>query len=206
MFVLSVRTHNQANHVDSFSFRSRLSYKAARAGSVKEHIRVQLILPNSDFERSYREYIQELGEEERYPFPLDFDHSDFPALLARLERFRLGVDLPEGFAPASTYWLVNEGEILGVSNLRCHLNERIRNAGGHIGLGIRPSNRGKGLGNTLMKLTIEKAIEHGIREINIHCHKHNEPSTRMIKANGGSLESEILYDGEVVQRYVLIAP
>ncbi|MEX0738965.1 MAG: GNAT family N-acetyltransferase [Pseudohongiella sp.] len=169
-------------------------------------IPVQLILPNSDFERSYREYIEELGAEERYPFPLDFDHIDFAGLLAKLEQFRHGVDLPEGFVPSSTYWLVDEGEILGVSNLRHYLNDRIRHVGGHIGLGIRPSSRGRGLGNELMKLTIEKAIEHGIREIHIHCHKHNEPSAKMVKANGGTLESEVNDGGEIVQRYVVNAP
>ena len=167
---------------------------------------MQLILPSSDFESSYREYIRELGDEERYPFPLDFDCTDFSGMLAKLENFKNGVDLPEGFVPASTYWLVDDGKILGVSNLRLHLNDRIRHAGGHIGLGIRPSSRGSGLGSVLMTLTIEKAIEYGILEIHVHCHKHNEPSARMIKANGGRLESEINDGGEVVQRYVINAP
>jgi len=43
-----------------------------------------LIKPCADFKASYDGYIRELGDEERYPFPLDFDHSDFPALLQGL--------------------------------------------------------------------------------------------------------------------------
>nr|WP_228517635.1 GNAT family N-acetyltransferase [Aliidiomarina indica] len=147
----------------------------------------------------------ELGDEERYPFPLDFDHSDFDLLLEKLEKFSTGKDLPEGYVPASTFWLVDRGEILGVSNLRHHLNDRIQRAGGHIGLGIRPTQRGKGLGIHLLSLTLEKAFALGITQVHIHCHKHNEPSVRMILANGGRLESEIEDDGEIIQRYEVYA-
>ena len=164
---------------------------------------MQLILPSREYEQSYREYILELGDEERYPFPLDFDHSDFHELLAKLENFRVGKGLPEGFVPASTFWLVDQGEILGVSNLRHYLNDRIRQAGGHIGLGIRPSKRGQRLGVGLLKRTLEKAYEQGISSVHIHCHKHNRPSARMITANGGVLESEIKDGGEIIQRYVV---
>lgn len=179
---------------------------AAPYTGVKEHNQVQLVLPGAEYEQSYHEYIEELGDEERYPFPLDFDHLDFAALLAKLERFRQGIDLPDGFVPATTYWLVDGCELVGVSNLRHNLNERIRYAGGHIGLGIRPARRGKALGSMLMELTLEKAAERGINPVHIHCHKHNEPSARMIISNGGILESEISDEGEVVQRYVVNAP
>ncbi len=164
---------------------------------------MHLITPNAEYEASYREYIEELGVEERYPFPLDFDHSNFSILLTKLDNFRMGVDLPAGFVPSTTYWLVDGGEIVGVSNLRHFLNDRIRYAGGHIGLGIKPSKRGKGLSNLLLKLTIAKAVELGIHPIHIHCHKENIASARMIMSNGGKLESEIEEAGEVVQRYLV---
>src|SRR6056297_595379 len=116
-----------------------------------------LIKPTLEFESSYRGYIRELGEEERYPFPLDFDHSDFSSLLGRLADFDAGRNLPAGYVASSTYWFVEAGEILGVSNLRHTLNDEIRRCGGHIGLGIRPSRRGRGLGAELMSLTIQEA-------------------------------------------------
>ena len=100
--------------------------------------------PGLAYESSYREYIRELGDEERYPFQLDFDHSDFNGMLARLEDFRLGRNLPEGFVTTSTYWLTNGQKLFGVSSLRHSLNPRIRHIGGHIGLSILPSARGQG--------------------------------------------------------------
>lgn len=168
----------------------------------------ELVLPSCEYEQSYCEYIIELGDEERYPFPLDFEHSDFTALLKRLDEFANGINIPDGFVPSSTYWLVEDGEIIGVSNLRHYLNERIKNCGGHIGLGIRPSCRGHGIGNKLMAFTIHEAQKRGIGEIHIHCRRNNEASVRMIISNGGVLDSEIkdLESGAVVQRYVLRAP
>lgn len=165
----------------------------------------RLILPSAAYEHSYRAYIRELGGEERYPFPLDFDHDDFPALLARLDGIARGIGIPEGFVPSTTYWLVEGGEIIGVSNLRHYLNERIRYHGGHIGLGVRPSYRGRGFGNRLMALTIGEARKRGIAEIHIHCLKANRASASTILRNGGVLQSEIEDPGlgGVLQRYIV---
>ena len=164
-----------------------------------------MVLPDLAYERSYGAYILELGEEERYPFPLDFEHKDFLALIKRLSDFANAVNIPEGFVPSSTYWLVENGELIGVSNLRHYLNERIKKSGGHIGLGVRPSFRGRGFGHLLMALTIQEARRKSIREIHIHCHKNNEASVRMIISNGGVLDSEITgrESEEIVQRYVV---
>ena len=165
----------------------------------------RLTLPCPEFEQSYREYITELGEEERYPFPLDFEHDDFPALLQRLDEFSKGINLPDGYVPSSTFWLVEGSEIVGVSNLRHYLNEKIRQYGGHIGLGIRPSFRGRALGTLLMGLTIQEAHNRGIDEIHIHCHKDNGASARIIVNNNGALHSEIEagQPAEIIQRYIV---
>jgi len=167
-----------------------------------------LIKPSADFEASYREYIRELGDEERYPFTLDFDHSNFATLLQRLGELEAGHNLGPGHVPSSTCWLVEGKEVVGVSSLRHTLNQDIRWCGGHIGLGVRPSRRGRGLGAELMNLTIQEARKRGIEEIHIHCYKSNPASARIIEANGGVLQSEIK-DGapaKDVQRFVVQTP
>jgi len=162
-----------------------------------------LVLPRPEFEHSYRSYIRELGDEERYPFPLDFDCHDFSALLRRLDALARGENLPVGGVPSSTYWLISGDDIIGVSNLRHHLNENLRRLGGHIGLSVRPSNRGRGAGKRLLELTLQQARMRGIDEIHIHCYKNNVPSARMILGAGAVLESEIMDEstGNVVQRH-----
>jgi predicted acetyltransferase len=169
-----------------------------------QHARVlELIEPCADFEASYRSYISELGDEERYPFPLDFDDADFPQLLQRLRNLRAGIGVPEGYAANATFWLIEDAEIVGVSNLRLNLTPLLRQLGGHIGLGIRPSQRGRGLGKLLLKLTLAEVHKHRITQVHVHCHKHNTASARMIIANGGVLHSELLHDDACVQRYLI---
>lgn len=166
---------------------------------------MELIAPSLNFEASYYEYIEELGNEERYPFPLDFDHKDFPALLSRLEEIKNGINLPENYVASSTYWLVDQDEIVGVSNLRHELNDHIRFMGGHIGLSIKPSKRGHGLGKTLMAETLKEAARKGIQEVHIHCEKSNPASAQLIQSCGGVLHSEVAGDAHpgVVQRFII---
>jgi len=148
---------------------------------------VELIQPDPAFEASYRAYIEELGGEERYPFPMDFDHRDFAAMLDRIDAFERGVDLPAGYEPSSTYWLVDGDELVGVSNLRHRLNRTLREFGGHIGLGIRPSRRAEGLGVELLSRTIAVARARGIEDVHIHCFADNPASAAMIRRVGGRL-------------------
>ena len=81
----------------------------------------------------------------------------------------------------------------------------IREIGGHIGVGIRSSFRGRGLCTLLLGLTIAEARQRGLTPIHIHCHKHNTASARMIVGNGGVLQSEVAEPGstQIVQRYIV---
>ena len=166
---------------------------------------LSLIKPTVDYEQSYRSYIQELGASERYPFTLDFEFDDFPALVTRLNNCSLGIDLPGGWVPHTTFWLVENGEIVGVSSLRHHMTDRLKRLGGHIGFGVRPSAQGRGVAKELLRRTLIQAGHLGISEVFVICLKDNIASSRVIQANGGRLESEYSvpeYSG-LLQRYVI---
>lgn len=165
----------------------------------------KLILPSHAFEASYHSYIEELGDEERYPFPLDFEYDNFPAMLERIDNFKAGVNIPEGFVQSSTYWLIDNNEIIGCTNIRHCLNDKIKYCGGHIELGIRPLYRDKGFGNFLLKLSIAKATELGINSLHIHCHANNIASRRMIESCGGKLSSTVTVGNEKTNRYLIHA-
>lgn len=168
----------------------------------------ELIRPRADLEASYRAYLIELGDEERYPFTLDLDCSDFPAFLQRLDDFERGRNLPEGRVPSTTYWWIVAGEVVAASNLRHHLNRELEAYGGHIGLGVRPSMRGKGIGVRLLKATVHQARQRGIGDVHIHCHRSNPASERMILRAGGELRSTDPYRiaGDEVLRFVIPSP
>ena len=164
-----------------------------------------LIEPTVEYEDSYKSYIRELGSAERYPFPLDYEYEDFPALVKRLNNYSLGIGLPKGLVPNSTFWLVEKGEIVGVSSLRHRLTDRLKALGGHIGFGVRPSAQGRGVAKELLKRTLGRARELGIADVMIICLKDNVASARVIQANGGRLEEEYSvpeYAGPL-QRYIV---
>ncbi|AEF02773.1 GNAT family N-acetyltransferase [Alteromonas sp. KS69] len=163
-----------------------------------------LITPTVLYEASYKEYIKELGNEERYPYPLDLDHSNFASFVNLLNGYSKGVNLPENLVPNTTFWLIENSEIVGCSHLRHCLNDALRFAGGHIGLGIRPSKRGQGYGMKLLNLTLEKAFEIGVDEVHIHCYKSNKVSSSLIASSGAKLDSIVETQGknEQVLRFV----
>ena len=166
---------------------------------------LSLIKPTVEYEKSYRSYVQELGGAERYPFTLDFEFDDFSALVTRLNNCSLGIDLPEDHVPHTTFWLVENGEIVGVSSLRHRMTDRLKRLGGHIGFGVRPSARGRGVAKELLGRTLREAGQLGISEVLVICLKDNIASSRVIRANGGRLESEYSvpeYAG-LLQRYVI---
>lgn len=68
-----------------------------------------------------------------------------------------GINLPDSWVPDSTYWLVTDhNRIIGAVNIHHSLTEHLFNAGGHIGYGIRPSERRKGYATKLLALSLEK--------------------------------------------------
>ena len=106
--------------------------------------------------------------------------------------------------PNTTYWLIHKNQIVACSHLRHTLNESLRHAGGHIGLGVRPSYRGKGLSTYMLNKTLEKARQHNINPVHIHCYADNDASIAMITAcNGQLMDSLDLSDAKTVLKYVV---
>ena len=164
---------------------------------------MKLIEPSVDFEASYCSYLEELGDEIRIPFPLSFPHEPFADLVQMLVDQSQGNFLLEGFVPNSTFWLVEGEEIMGVSNLRHKLTPSLEKVGGHIGFGVRPSARKKGVGTKLLGCTLECAATLGLSRVLLTCDKTNLGSAGVIRANGGKLEDEYKDQetGRTVQRY-----
>lgn len=167
---------------------------------------LMLETPRRDLVESYRTLVREFTERDEplVPFVLSFPHDDFDAFLYRLDAASRGEDLPDGFVPHSTFWLVREdATVVGVSNLRHRLTDALRREGGNIGYGIRPSERGRGYAPILLRETLRRAREMGLCEVLLTCGKNNVPSVRTIRRNAGHFISEEYIEsrGEFVQRY-----
>lgn len=151
-----------------------------------------LITPTIEYQglslqSTYAAYINELGNEERYPYPMDLAHEDFDALVSLLNNYSKGRDLPSWLVPNTTYWLMQNHEIVACSHLRHSLNQQLEEAGGHIGFGVRPSYRGKGISKILLNETLIQAKLKGIQKVQIHCYASNLASVGLIESVGASL-------------------
>ena len=167
---------------------------------------LELIAPDARFRDSYRRLVAEFAAagEKPVPFVLAFGDTDFDALLARLSACSRGIGLPRGFVSHSTFWLVEDGAfVVGVSNIRHSLTLSLLREGGHIGYGVRPSARRRGLGHEILRQSLLRARELGIGDVLVTCAATNVASARIIARNGGVLESQAFLPerNEVVQRY-----
>ena len=128
---------------------------------------------------------------------------DFGNSVRRAKEHVYGVGLPEGWVPASTYWLVRDGIPVGTCHLRHELNDFLENYGGHIGYSVRPSQRNKGYGTQILRLAVEKASGLGIERVLVTCDDDNIASVRVIENNGGKLADKVKteYAEFLVRRY-----
>lgn len=107
-----------------------------------------------------------------------------------------------GWVNCSTYFAFVDDKIVGTIQIRHTLNDELINTGGHIGYGVRPSERQKGYATKMLSLALEKCRKFGIEKALITCDKDNTASAKTIIKGGGLLENEYIEENaNVVQRY-----
>lgn len=128
------------------------------------------------------------------------DYHNFEEYLEKLEV----KENDQGLVPDSTYFCLDTERniFVGAVNIRHYLNESLLLNGGHIGDGVRPSERRKGIATKMIGLALEECRKLGIEKVLMVCNKENIGSSKSIQNNGGVLENEIeLEDGKIDQRY-----
>ncbi len=134
------------------------------------------------------------------------------------------VDSPEGFAawvqkrvrlthPAGTpcpderhgspRWIVEDGQVLGGIVLRHFFD----GDAGHIGYGVRPSSRRRGLASwALGEMLAEASAALSVDRVLVPCLADNIASARTIESNGGVLEGIRDTEHGPVRRYWIALP
>ncbi|ULL15022.1 GNAT family acetyltransferase [Paenibacillus sp. H1-7] len=167
--------------------------------------KVSLVRPAVELEKEYKSFYREWQDsgETMIPYVIRADPSDFAAMVQNLLDSERGERLPEGRVPDSTYWLVDEDRtVIGVVNIRHKLTEKLLQSGGHIGYGIRPSERRKGYATELLALALDQLRRFGVAKALVVCDEDNISSARTILRNGGIPDTDFVEeDGNVVKRF-----
>lgn len=172
---------------------------------------LELILPCEKYLLSYLEFCREFKERNitniaaivgHDPDKFDVWRGD---IFKNYENSRLGIDLPEGYVPATTFWLVEDGAMVGYGNIRHRLTPALERHGGHIGYAVKTTKWGKGYGTIQLGLLLKEAANLGIEKVLLTCYDENIASARVMEKNGGILQDTIesIIDGvpRRVRRY-----
>jgi predicted acetyltransferase len=159
---------------------------------------MELVLPSAQYKRSFieavKEYQQAGGSDDRSQRYGDLSvseiESDFAAYVEDEKSHALGKNLPEGYVPETTYWLIDAREFIGRVSIRHRFTEHLRQIGGLIGYDIRPSKRKRGYGTKILELALPKAKAIGLHNVLVTCDATNVGSRMIIEKNGGVLENQ----------------
>ena len=92
--------------------------------------------------------------------------------------------------PGKTFLLIrkDDNKIVGTINIRWNLSEKMLKFGGHIGYGIRPTERRNGYNKIQLYLVLLEAQKLNLDKVMLDCSVDNLGSDKTIKALGGILE------------------
>jgi len=159
-----------------------IEYKDQAIQYIKEHI-------------EYGSHINGCGGLDRYI-------EDYEGWLDKID-YEYTMEPTEKRVPAETYFLVrySDNKIIGMINIRLCLNDNLEKRGGHIGYGIRPTERRKGYNKINLYLGLLVCKRHGISVVKLDCDEDNLGSKKTMEALGG-IQAKRYYD-EVDGGYVL---
>ena len=168
----------------------------------------RLVEPSEAYRDSFLEGAAEFAGEGRldstYAAGLGYDlvrlGRDLPSFVRDLRRLgdRSGFD-GRGY-PDRVYWLVDGGRYLGQTSIRPDLRtEYLITYGGHVGYSIRPGQRRRGYGRRILGLALERCRELGLERVLVTCDDDNVASKRIIEANGGVFESDMVMDARTAR-------
>ncbi len=141
---------------------------------------------------------------EHFPFGIGYCAGGaWPDYVHRLEAWRVGSGLPDGWVPGSFLVAECAGEVVGRSAIRHSLNEFLAREGGHIGFCVLPQHRRRGFATEILDQSVMIAGALGIERVLVTCDDDNVASARVIERCGGVFESLVdsAEDQVPVRRY-----
>ncbi len=129
---------------------------------------------------------------------------DFAAFIRMLDNCEHG-KLDDKYCSTTSYFVFDDDDnLLGAASLRHYLTIDGYNTFGHIGFGIRPSQRNKGYATIVLRLLLEQAKTRNMRKVLLGALDSNVASCKVIEKCGGILENTVANPAnnqEIIKRY-----
>jgi predicted acetyltransferase len=133
---------------------------------------------------------QRIMASENFTFAFDFASGDgFAKWLDLISAHRSGQNVPPGWVPSTFELAVVEGKVAGRLSVRHALNDFLLQRGGHIGYGVLPAFRRRGIGKRMLQRGLQITATLGIERVLVTCDEDNAASRRIIEGAGGVYES-----------------
>ncbi len=141
-----------------------------------------------------------------WSFSLNLDPQEaFSAWVARRKAEEAG-EAPAGRVPAAYRLAEEDGLVVGRSSIRFSLNEWLAQYGGHIGYGVLPQHRGKGVATRLLRHALSLLHDRDVDHALIVCDDDNAASAKVAEHCGGVLDKRIVGEsGELIRHYLVPA-
>lgn len=155
-----------------------------------------LVKPDLTYYDKYNEMMEEWCDSNTQIAPWFLDKpfntmEEFADFIQMLDQTELG-NQDNRFCSATSYFVIDENDrLIGAASLRHYLTMEGFNTWGHIGYGVRPSERRKGNGTEILKLTLEEAKKKKIYKVLMGAHKSNIGSCKVIENCNGIFENEV---------------
>jgi predicted acetyltransferase len=125
----------------------------------------------------------------------------YAAFYDLLSRMKAGGYPTSEIVPMDSYFIEDEGRILGEMYIRHRLSPRLEHVGGHIGYKVRPSCRNRGVATVALRLALEQLAGMGVEKALVTCNTNNVASTKVIEKCGGVRFSDALLQDDMERRY-----
>lgn len=98
--------------------------------------------------------------------------------------------VPDGWVPQTVFWMTADGgRAVGMVRVRHRLNDRLLQAGGHVGYYVRRSDRRQGHATAALRQAVDFLSTLGVTRVLVTTDPGNHASARVAVANGGVIDS-----------------
>ncbi len=162
-------------------------------------------LPEISDKSILQEYMQEHydNKEKSISASLGLPASEYSDWIDKIHRNASVGD--EEWGKSLLYLCYDNNKLIGLLSIRYELPENLVEVYGHIGYGVRPSERNKGYATTMLAYALSVCKEKGMDKALLGCYKDNLASAKTIQKNGGMLveENDNYNEGRISQYYLI---